>query len=431
MNNTPRKRLLGGAGAFLALGLVAACGSSGPGDTEGLEVWTLEDAPFNVVLEESIETYEDAGDTSVEMVTYVNDSYKQRLQVALGSPNAPDIFFNWGGGNLSEYVTEGQIHDLTGALEDNPEVRDAFLPSVLDVAEIDGSYYGMPMLGVQPVVLFYNRTVLEDAGLEPPETYDDLLNAVDVLQEDDTTPIVLPGAQGWTQLMWFSYLVDRLGGPEPFEAIVNGEEGAWHDPAVIGAMEMCQDLVDRGAFGTNFSSIDYDNGSASALLATGDSAFFLMGTWEISNQQEDHAEFLENGELGYTSFPVVSDGDGDPSAIVGNPSNYFSVNDAADDKDAAVDFLMETLTSDQYVDGLIDAGSVPPVEGVEDQLEDTEHADFAVYTHELVSEASTFTQSWDQAISPDSAETMLTNLELLFLGDVTPEEFADNMDGRV
>src|SRR5699024_3759059 len=234
-----------------------------------------------------------------------------------------------------------------------------------------------------------------------------------------------------TQLMWFSYLVDRLGGPEPFEAIVNGEEGAWHDPAVIGAMEMCQDLVDRGAFGTNFSFIDYDNGSASALLATGDSAFFLMGTWEISNQQEDHSEFLESDGLGYTSFPVVSDGDGDPSAIVGNPSNYFSVNEAAGDKDAAVDFLMETLTSDQYVNGLLDAGSVPPDEAAADQLEDSEHADFAIYTHELVSEASTFTQSWDQAISPDSAETMLTNLELLFLGDVTPEEFADNMDGRV
>ncbi len=431
MNNTPRKRFLGGAGAFLALGLVAACGSSGPGDADGIEVWTLEDAAFNVVLEESIETYENAGDTSVEMVTYVNDSYKQRLQVALGSPNAPDIFFNWGGGNLAEYTTEGQVHDLTDALEDNPDVRDAFLPSVLDVAKIDDSYYGLPMLGVQPVVLFHNRPVLEEAGIEPPETYDELLDAIDVLQEEDTTPIVLPGAQGWTQLMWFSYLVDRLGGPEPFEAIVNGEDGAWHDPAVIGAMEMCQDLVDRGAFGTNFSSIDYDNGSASALLATGEAGFFLMGTWNLAQHQDDNPEFLENDELGYTSFPVVADGDGEPSAIVGNPSNFFSVNDAASDKDEAVDFLMETLTSDEYVHGLIDAGSVPPVEGVEDQLEDTEHADFAIYTHELVSEASTFTQSWDQAISPEAAETMLTNLQLLFLGDVTPEEFADNMDGRV
>ena len=430
MNNTPRKRFLGGAGAFLALGLVAACGSSGPGDADGIEVWTLEDAAFNVVLEESIETYENAGDTSVEMVTYVNDSYKQRLQVALGSPNAPDIFFNWGGGNLAEYTTEGQVHDLTDALETTGRTR--CVPAQRARRRQDRRlYYGLPMLGVQPVVLFHNRPVLEEAGIEPPETYDELLDAIDVLQEEDTTPIVLPGAQGWTQLMWFSYLVDRLGGPEPFEAIVNGEDGAWHDPAVIGAMEMCQDLVDRGAFGTNFSSVDYDNGSASALLATGEAGFFLMGTWNLAQHQDDNPEFLENDELGYTSFPVVADGDGEPSAIVGNPSNFFSVNDAASDKDEAVDFLMETLISDEYVHGLIDAGSVPPVEGVEDQLEDTEHADFAIYTHELVSEASTFTQSWDQAISPEAAETMLTNLQLLFLGDVTPEEFADNMDGRV
>src|SRR5699024_12432602 len=120
MNNTPRKRFLGGAGAFLALGLVAACGSSGPGDADGIEVWTLVDAAFNVVLEESIETYENAGGTSVEMVTYVNDSYEQRLQVALGSRNAPDIFVNWGGGCVAEYTWEGHIYVLTDALEDNP-----------------------------------------------------------------------------------------------------------------------------------------------------------------------------------------------------------------------------------------------------------------------------------------------------------------------
>src|SRR5699024_9056290 len=171
--------------------------------------------------------------------------------------------------------------------------------------------------------------------------------------------------------------------------------------------------------------------SASALLATGEAGFFLLGTWHLAQHQDDNPEFRENDELGYTSFPVVADGGGEPSAIVGNASSFFSVNDAASDKDEAVDFLMETLTSDEYVHGLIDAGSVPPVEGVEDQLEDTEHADFAIYTHALVSEASTFTQSWDQAISPEAAETMLTNLQLLFLGDVTPEEFADNMDGRV
>lgn len=428
MSRTHRIRVIGSTSLALSLLLATGCGTSGPGGGDTMQVWALEDALVNEIVERGIEAHNDAQDVPAELVTFVNDAYKQRLQVALGSPNAPDVFFNWGGGNLAQYVRQDQVLDLSQVLEDNPEFRDSFLPSVLDVAAVDGSYYGIPLLGVQPVVMYYNKPVLAEAGLEPPETLDDLYEAIDVLQEDGVTPVVLPGAQGWTLLMWFSYLVDRVGGPDVFQAIVDGEEGAWEDPAVLEALELCQDLVDRGAFGNNFTSVDYDNGSASALLANGDSAMFLMGSWEISRQLEDSPQFVENDELGFTSFPVVEGGAGEPDAIVGNPSNYFSVNSDSQHTEAAVDFLIETLASDEYVSGLIDVGQVPPIEGIEDQLQDSDHAEFAVFTHGLVSEAPTFTQSWDQALDPAAAEAMLTNLQLIFIGDLTPEEFGAAME---
>ncbi len=428
MSHTHRIRVIGSASLALSLLLATGCGTSGPGGGDSMQLWALEDAAVNAIVEQRIEAFNDSQDVQAELVTFVNDAYKQRLQVALGSPNAPDVFFNWGGGNLAQYTQQDQVFDLTPALDENPEFRDSFLPSVLDVAAIDGSYYGVPLLGVQPVVMYYNEPVLEEAGLEPPETFDDLHEAIDVLQDDGVTPIVLPGAQGWTLLMWFSYLVDRVGGPDVFQAVVDGEEGAWQDPAVLEALELCQDLVDRGAFGNNFTSVDYDNGSASALLANGDAAMLLMGSWEISGQLEDNPEFIESGGLGFTSFPVVEGGAGEPDAIVGNPSNYFSVNSDSEHTDAAVDFLVETLTSDEYVDGLIDLGQVPPIEGIEDKLQESDHAEFATFTHGLVSEAPTFTQSWDQALDPAVAETMLTNLQLIFIGDITPEEFGEAME---
>ena len=428
MSRTHRIRVIGSTSLALSLLLATGCGTSGPGGGDAMQVWALEDAAVNEIVEQRIEAFNGSQDVEAELVTFVNDAYKQRLQVALGSPNAPDVFFNWGGGNLAQYTQQDQVFDLSQALEDNPEFRDAFLPSVLDVAAIDGSYYGVPLLGVQPVVMYYNKPVLEEAGLEPPETFDDLYEAIDVLQEDGVTPIVLPGAQGWTLLMWFSYLVDRVGGPDVFQAIVDGEEGSWEDPAVLEALELCQDLVDRGAFGNNFTSIDYDNGSASALLANGDSAMFLMGSWDISRQMEDSPQFVENDELGFTSFPVVEGGAGEPDAIVGNPSNYFSINSDSERTEAAVDFLVETLASDEYVSDLIDVGQVPPIEGIEDQLPESDHAEFATFTHGLVSDAPTFAQSWDQALDPAVAEAMLTNLQLIFIGDITPEEFGQAME---
>ncbi|HJE58737.1 MAG TPA: extracellular solute-binding protein, partial [Nocardiopsis listeri] len=182
-----------------------------------------------------------------------------------------------------------------------------------------------------------------------------------------------------------------------------------------------------GAFGPNFASIDYDGGGASAMLANGDAAMFLMGSWDLSQQQENHPDFA-SGDLGYVPFPTVEGGEGEEGAVVGNPSNYFSINNDSLNPDAAVDFLVETVTSDEYVTGLIDAGQVPAVEGIEDQLADSEYADFAVFTHGMVSDAPGFTQSWDQAIPPAAAEALLTNLQLLFLGETTPEDFAEDME---
>ena len=39
----------------------------------------------------------------------------------MGSPNPPDVFFNWGGGNLAQFVKAGNVVDLTP--DDAPETR--------------------------------------------------------------------------------------------------------------------------------------------------------------------------------------------------------------------------------------------------------------------------------------------------------------------
>ncbi|WP_344976879.1 ABC transporter substrate-binding protein [Salinactinospora qingdaonensis] len=429
-----RPHLIGSAALALVVGATSACGTSGPGEESGggseggLEVWALEDATVNPIVQQGIEQFNESSDVSAELTTYVNDAYKQKLQVAMGSPNAPDVFFNWGGGNLAQYVNSDQVVNLSPYMEDDPELRESFLPSVLDVAEIDGEYYGVPMLGVQPIVLFYNKQVFEDAGIEPPETYADLLDAIDTFKEQDIIPVSLAGAQGWTELMWLEYLTDRLGGKGVFDAIAAGEEGSWQDPALLEALSMCRDLAERGAFGSNFSSIDYDNGSASSLLASGKAAMMLMGTWELGTQTDRNPEFVESGNFAYTDFPTMEDGEGEPNAIVGNPSNYFSINSDTENEEAAVDFLTNTVTSDQYVEGLIEAGQVPAVEGIEDQFSSSDTPEFSEFTYNLVSDAPSFTQSWDQAVDPATAEAMLTNLQQVFLGDTTPEEFGEAME---
>ncbi|XVU27964.1 extracellular solute-binding protein [Actinoplanes sp. CA-054009] len=424
------RRSLIALAAASALVLTAACGNDGDGGGAAaakVQVWALQDAAVNPIATQSIKTFNAATGNDVALTTYVNDAYKQKLQVAMGSPQAPDVFFNWGGGNLAQFVQADQVEPLDDLLTKNPDLGAKFLPSVLDVGKVGGKQYGLPMIGVLPVVLFINKDVFAAAGVQPPKTYADLLSLVDTFKAKGVTPIALAGSQGWTELMWLEYLLDRIGGAAKFQAIADGKPGAWQDPAVVKALEEIQNLVKRGAFGSNFASVNYDNQGASKLFATGKAAMHLMGSWDYSVQKDANPKFITEGKLGYVGFPAYEGGAGDPKAVVGNPSNYYSINAASRNKAAATDFLAQSLTSEAYINGLIDAGQVPAVKGIEATLKSKPNAEFTTFTYGLVSGAPSFTQSWDQALSPSVSERLLTNLQKLFLDKLSPNDFVADM----
>ncbi|WP_106187678.1 extracellular solute-binding protein [Umezawaea tangerina] len=400
---------------------VAACGTSGPSSGGGgpFKVWALQDPVLNPIEKTSIEG---AGGA---LETFGNDPYKQKVRVAIGSPNAPDVFFNWGGGNLKEYVDAGKIEDLTPVLDSTSGLKDAFLPSVLNGAKIDGKYYGLPMRGMQPVVLFYNKDLFTSAGVQPPKTWDDLLKLVDAFKGKNIQPIALAGSQAWTELMWIEYLLDRVGGSEVFQNIRDKGPAGWKDPAVLEAATKVKELVDRGGFGTNYASVGYDVGGASTILAQGKAAMHLMGSWEYVNQLGQSPDFVKNDKLGWVTFPSLAGGKGKPDTVVGNASNYYSITKSSKSLDAAKKFVSTALNDEKYVQSLIDAGDVPAVTGVKEKLAKAANSQYTTWIYEQVEKASTFQLSWDQDLPADQATKMLTQLQELFLGKITPQAFVD------
>ncbi|WP_026211817.1 extracellular solute-binding protein [Longispora albida] len=415
------------AASALALAL-AACGS--PADAgPSMQVWVLQDKALNPVQQKVTDTY-NAGKPSVRAAVqpFANDPYKQKLQTAIGSPNAPDVFLNWGGGNLNTYVKAGNVTDLTAALDANPAFKNSFLPSVLDGGKINGRYYGVPMAGVQPVILFFNKDVLAKAGVTaPPATWAAMLAAIDRLKAAGVIPIALAGSQAWTELMWLEYLLERVGGPQVFADIEAGKPGAWSHPAVLTALTMIRDLVDRGAFGTSFGSVGQDSGGADALLAKGKAGMLLMGSWEYAGQLSTAPEFVQNGRLGWAPFPAVEGGKGDAKAVVGNPSNFFSVSAKSAHGPHAISYIEKTVTSPDYVSGLIKIGQVPAVAGLSAQLASGPNASYTTFVYDMVKDAPSFTQSWDQALDPATAQKMLTNLQQVFNKQISPQQFVTAM----
>lgn len=393
------------------------------GGTATIRVWAINPPGQTSALRELVARYNRSAEVHVELLTFSNDDYKEKLRTSVDSPDGPDVFVSWGGAALARLARDGRLADLTG-----PSTAGRFLPSALAGGIVDGRQYGLPMSGTHPTVLFYNKEVFARSGRTPPRSYAELVSLVDAFKADGITPLALGGAQGWTELMYVMYLAERIGGPGTTADIALGRPGAWTKPAVLEALRSARDLAERGAFGDDFSSLSYDDGSAPRLLATGRAAMELMGTWEYPTQLARNPDFVLGDQLGWVPFPAVAGGAGNPADLVGIPAQYFSVTARSRDREAALRFVRD-VAADTYLDDLVTDGEVPPVTDAVDRLRDTDHAGFAISVHELVAKAPSYSLAWDQALDPATATRLNANLQRLFRSELTPEQFAAVMAG--
>lgn len=428
-----RRGFLGGVGAVSMGAALSACGfgvgqqqqSEGGGSPATL--WDIAVGEEQKLVNEIVRRFDRAHDgMSLGAQFFQNDPYKNKLRVALGSGNPPDIFYGWGGGVLESQVAAGKVRPLGNEVDTGK-----FLASLMEPVTVDGTVYGIPNSGAQPALFYYNTEIFDRHGLQPPETWAETLDLVETLKGEGVTPISLAGKNKWPGLIYEEYLVDRIGGAEPFQRVVRQEAEAWSDPAFLEANRMIQELVEVRAFPDGFTSIDYDTGEATQLVYTGEAAMHLMGSWDYGRYVSDAPEFLQAGKLGWFAFPEVDGGNGDPATVAGNPSTYYSITEASESTDIALAFFNDTLMSDYHVEKLIGLGQVPPVKGIREQLRSAERAEWLTFVYEMVEKAPHFVQSWDQKLPPKQGEELLTNLDLVFLREISPEEFSARMNETI
>ncbi|MFE7413074.1 ABC transporter substrate-binding protein [Streptomyces laurentii] len=417
-----RTAVVGGAALSLTLSL-AACGGSGASagkDQDKIHILVYGDAT-NKVEKQLVETFNKTSDVKAVLDTIPGADYQTKLQTVISGKQAPDVFFNWGGGSIKPYVDAGLLMPLDGFIEKDPRLKSDFLPSVFNTAVVDGKPYGIPMRGTQPVLMFHNKKVLKDAGVSAPRTWDELLTTVKTLKSKGVTPIALGGGDKWPTQMWFQYLYDRVAGPELFAKAAGGDKTAWASPDSKKALGMLKELVDAGAFGTNYDSVKFTDGGSPALLATGKAAFELMGSWEYSTLKDAHPDFVKS-DLGYGTFPTVTGGKGDPANLAGNTNNYYSVLKSTKHPDAVAAFL-KLMYSNGFVKSQLGIGNLPTTTNTALFLADADNPEYSKYQYDLVAKAPAFQLSWDQAYPPAAATTIYTAVQQFFNGQSDADAF--------
>jgi raffinose/stachyose/melibiose transport system substrate-binding protein len=432
---------LAAAAAAAAAIVLAACGSAagsgkatssssagGSGTTVTMWLVTTGPSPANTAVQNLVSSFENSHPGDHITIDFVeNQAYKQKIQLAMGAGNPPTIFWSWGGGTLQQYIKAGDVYSLG-----NPSWLSSFLPSSLGAVTYQGHVYGVPVEGTQPVYFFYNKSIFARYHLTFPATWTGLLSTIATLKAHGVVPISLAEGDQWPGLMYLEYLADRIGGPSVADALQSNTSGAWSNPAVITALTDIQQLVKAGAFQTGYDSLHYSGGGSDALVYSGKAAMQLMGDWDISSILGSDKSFVSGGDLGMASFPTVPGGTGNPADLAGNTASYVAISShaSAAQKAAAVAFFSTELTSNSYAQAEVGAGEVPVTKGASSLFTGQSLATFDTTIYDSVQNAPSFQYSWDQAMTPQVATVMLTNLAEVFDLTETPAKFASTLDAQ-
>nr|WP_272212605.1 extracellular solute-binding protein [Marinicella sp. W31]MDC2878519.1 extracellular solute-binding protein [Marinicella sp. W31] len=411
-------RLLGSAAIAALLPLAAQAQ-----DTKTITSWDLRsDTATAGIVRAGMDRFEATHPGYVvEDLHFANDAYKTKLKIAFGANEPPCVFASWGGGPLKEYVDSGQVVDLTPYLEDHAAFKDRFVPASFGAVTFDDNIYGIPAENTTIAAIFYNTEIFDDLGLTPPETWDDLMHVITVLNENNIAPFALANKNKWPGSMYFVLLADRIGGPEVFQKAAYGEEGgSFEDPAFIEAGERLQELVKANAFARGYNGLDYDVGGSRRLLYANRAAMELMGSWEMATIRNENPEFAK--KVDFFTFPSVPGGKGDPSNVAGTiGDNFLSISAECPYKDAAFDLLM-SMTDDQSAKDRLADQRVMPLKGI------TTEDPFLNKVLDVVGEAGSVQLWYDQELPPAVGEVHKDTVQQLFGLSITPEEAAAEME---
>ena len=195
-----KKSLAVALGASMVLSL-AACGSSGKEEKketkkdETIEIrltsrWGGEETLsqyFNSKIDEFNEM-----DNGIKIVAdNVTDEqqYFDKLSSQFGAGTQPNVFINYGGTGIKDYIEGGVLLDLEPYFKEDPEWKDSFMPLFANWQDGDATY-GVPVMLYQ-ILLYYNKDILSANNLEAPATIEELEKVCDTLVAAGVTPFQL------------------------------------------------------------------------------------------------------------------------------------------------------------------------------------------------------------------------------------------------
>lgn len=245
-----------------------------------LTIWWAEQDKFKAPLLEAIRAFEaENPNVTIEIEWTPNFDIYEKYKIALVGGEAPDIvkidhvFVQTLGYN-------DKILDLTqfGA----NDVKDQFIQSTWAANMYKDAVYALPF-DANTLALMYNKDLLDEAGVQPPTTLEELITAsqaVNALGKEGVHGYTIPfdpGASGFLSFQ-FNGWIARNGG-----SVLNDDWSAStiNSPEVINAIYQLKSLIDTDAAPANvFMEGDFYAGKVGMLE---------MGPWHVPTITKEDA----------------------------------------------------------------------------------------------------------------------------------------------
>jgi ABC-type glycerol-3-phosphate transport system substrate-binding protein len=249
--------------------------------------------------------------------TSAGDNVPTVLGTAVEGGNPPDLAAIAQPGVVTQFQQKGALKPLDFAKSD---LEQNYPPDFIKLGTIDGKLYSFVFKGANKSTVWYNVDSFKNAGVNPPQTWDDFINNAKTLKASGTPAYSLGGADGWTLTDLFENVYLRQAGPDKYDQL-STHDMKWTDPSVKQALttmgEIFKDKANiaggtSGALQTDFPTSVSNVFSTSPKAAQVIEGDFVPGVVASKTKLKP--------KTGYDVYPFPTIGDAQNNVVGGGDS---------------------------------------------------------------------------------------------------------------
>jgi glucose/mannose transport system substrate-binding protein len=213
--------------------------------------------------------------------------------------NPPSTWQAWPGSNLQPYLDADKLQDIGESVWGENDMKNAYLEGPKNAAAPGGTFVSVPLNIHRLNNLFYNVSVVEDAGVDPSSISkpSDLVDAMQAVEDAGYIGMAQQTKSAWsTGQLWAQVLLGEAG-VETYTAVTNGDVGA-NESAVKNALSVVKEYSQF--YSNDAGSISWQD--ANSKVIEGEAGFFHQGDWAAGMyRSQDGFEF--ESEWDHVPFP--------------------------------------------------------------------------------------------------------------------------------